>query len=354
MRILVFGSLFPNEDRILSVKRAGHDVVYAHTVDRVPDPDFEREIPTYDVRGPGMSRRVRELCAAYEVSVIYALLNCYAQENHEVVGLIDDPELRVPIVRHYKEHRCIADRAERRALAETDGQIYVNEHSLMHFRALYGVSPERAYIADADRISDRFMGDCFSPRLREVDGAPHVLVAGTITVDGGRHDYREFAAEMGRRGVHVHLYGFFLGPAQAAYRALAAGCDLVHVHERALTRSEFTRVWSQYDAGVMHMPTGSENEWARFQDMNYPYRFSAYLAAGLPLLQREGGQRAMCDLVRQTGVGLVWGSCDELAEQLRDERLMRGLWTLVRACRREFSYERDLQVILGALERSAR
>lgn len=354
MRVLVFGSLFPNEDRILAMKAAGHDVVYAHTVDRERNPDFERRVPTHDVRGPHMRRRVRELCSEHDTSVIYSLLNCYDRENHDVVSLLDDPALHVPIVRHYKEHRCIPNGAERRVLTETAAQIYINQHSLRHFRRVYGVSLETAYVADADRISERFMTNDFSPRLRERDGRPHVLVAGTITTDRGRHDYCEFTTEMARRDVHVHLFGFFLGGAPTAYRALAAASPRVHVHDRPLDRRWFTKVWSQYDAGVMHMRTGAWNEWMSFQELNYPYRLSAYLAAGLPLLQRWGGQRAMCDLVRDTGIGLVWDGYDELAERLRDDALMRRLWAAARARRRDFSYERDLQVVLCALEGSAR
>jgi glycosyltransferase involved in cell wall biosynthesis len=109
-------------------------------------------------------------------------------------------------------------------------------------------------------------------------------------------------------------------------------------------------MWSRYDAGFMHPRVQKTDKAARFEEMNLPYRYTAYLAAGLPLVVPQEGQRAMRTFVEQQNVGLVYSDYDELAEKLYDDVAMAALSSEAREKRKGFSFDRSADRLVRILE----
>jgi hypothetical protein len=99
----------------------------------------------------------------------------------------------------------------------------------------------------------------------------------------------------------------------------------------------------------MHSRVLGKDEAARFEEMNYPYRYTAYLAAGLPLAVPSGGQSAMRNLVEQEGIGLVYGDYADLAEQLYNDAAISALSAKVTLKRKSFSFDSHTDELLRIL-----
>jgi glycosyltransferase involved in cell wall biosynthesis len=307
---------------------------------------------------------IRFLIAQYEIQVVYSLLNA-SDESTEVTLELSDSGIDMPIVRHYKEHPCTPTVEERRVLLETDGQIYINEHSFEYFRKLYGVHSWSAHIMDADMIAERYMLDKFSQKLRIKDGEPHLLVAGGMSMLNDRLDVRELCVQMNQRRVHVHLYGYMMSedqnflpiihhlPTRRAYERLASTLPYIHLHDY-IGPDQFSVIWSRYDAGFMHSKVDDRDKAAAFEKMNYPHRYTAYLAAGLPLVVHGEGQDAMEALVKKHGIGIVFSDYDDLAEKLYDSQLVTSLTSTAYISRKKFSFDSNAGNLVSILETYAR
>lgn len=362
LSILVLGSLGPNPERILVLRSLGHQVIYGYTEYLPFIPALETAIhctalPRGHV-GPMVERLIRE----HQVDVVYSLLNAHDGSTEATIELLDHG-IKAPIIRHYKEHPCIPTHEERRVLLETDAQIYINDESREYFRTTYGIAVSAAHVMDGDLISSAFMANSVSLKLRLTDGEPHVLIAGGISVIGDRLDMREFCCEMARRGIHTHVYGYPRGVNQSGmpivphldtlleYQAIAASTAYVHLHEY-ISPTQFAEMWSRYDAGMMHARVPSAHEEAQFQRLNFGHRYSAYLAAGLPLLVQQGGQDAMERLVRTERLGLVFRDYDEVSERLRNEQWLAEMTSQVTLNRKRFSFEENVAGLVDFFRRS--
>ncbi len=282
LRILVLGSVGPNQDRILALADRGNTIVYAYTEFH---PNIVRLYPNImciPVPRRNLVPMLGTLISMHRLTMVYSLLNAH-DDSTEVTLELMDARFGIPIVRHYKEHPCVPTEDERRLLLSSDAQIYINKRSYEYFRNVYRVSPDSAYTVDADMIAAKYMHDDFSTKLRLSDGQPHVLIAGGVSVLKNRLDYREFCLEMALRRVHTHIYGYWIGedsqgqvvvphlPTEEAYRQLAGSSRYIHLHP--LVQSEaFSREWSQYDAGMMHASVSREHHEADFERINLPYR----------------------------------------------------------------------------------
>ncbi|MGB7923482.1 MAG: hypothetical protein WCF57_09575 [Pyrinomonadaceae bacterium] len=364
MNILLLGSLGPNQDRILVLARLGHKLVYAYSEFLPEIVRLESDIVCFPLVRRNLPDLIRVQIARHEIDVIYSLLNVSDGSTEATLELLDS-RIGIPIVRHYKEHPCIPTVQERRALLETDGQVYINEQSFEYFRKAYAVPSWSAHIMDADMISERYMLNNFASKLSIEDGEPHLLVAGGMSMLNDRFDVRDLCVEMNRHRVHVHLYGYMLGedlkslpiihhqPTQRAYERLALALPYVHLHEY-IGPDQFSAVWSRYDAGFMHSKSDSNKHLSQFEQMNLPCRYSAYLAAGLPLVVLAEGQEAMRTLIEQYGIGIVFSDYDDLAEQLYDAERIATLGSVVSTNRNKFSFDSNADRLIHILETYAR
>jgi hypothetical protein len=204
--------------------------------------------------------------------------------------------------------------------------LLVNGLARDYFAARYRL-PARTACLDADPLPRRYLRGRLRPKLSAADGRPHLLLAGSATADGGRYDYRELLRALAGARAHVHLYGQFrrLDPATgwlldapavaAAYRALAADAACApYLHLHAPVRpARFAAAWSPYDAGLLHAPDPRD----RFRAQNFPNRYSAYLAAGVPVALADGDLPALQRHLVALGAAVVYDPADGAADLVR-------------------------------------
>jgi hypothetical protein len=165
-----------------------------------------------------------------------------------------------------------------------------------------------------------------------VNGGPsHLLLAGSATDDGGRYDYRLLIQELSDRGAHVHIYGHFRrldrstgalldsAEAEAAYRAVAANSPRVHIHA-PVPPDRFVEAWSMYDAGLLHAPAPDD----RFRPLNFPNRYTAYLAAGVPVALARDEMCALESHLRALHACVVYDELADLVRRLPDSEAADG------------------------------
>jgi hypothetical protein len=356
LNVLILGSLGPNPERVLALLPFLGRITYVYT-------QFNPFIPHLQHGGiqcvaalPNEARQTIRVIEEQPVDIVYSLLNAHDGSTEATLQLLDD-RCQIPMVRHYKEHPCVPTHEERRVLLETRAQIYINEESREYFVNTYGANRTTSHVMDADQISRVFMTGDIVPKLRLTDGEPHVLIAGGVSILGDRLDMREFCAQMAGYRVHTHIYGYPRGltddgmpivphlETALEYRRLAASTPYIHLHDYVSPR-EFVKEWSRYDAGMMHASVPGTHSEAAFQRLNLAHRYSAYLAAGLPLLVHHGGQDAMARLVRAEQIGCVFESNEHARSWLYNEQILTDTTANVLRSRERFSFEANVEALV--------
>ena len=155
---------------------------------------------------------------------------------------------------------------------------------------------------------------------------------------------------MNKRNVCVHLYGSMVSEnsegfqifndkqTQLEYQRLAASSHNTFLHS-FISPEKFTSEWSKYDVGFMHASVSSSHPSAKFEEINLPYRYSAYLCAGLPICVPNIGQSAMKRFIRENNIGFSFKNYDELSEILHDRLFLKSCNERIIKNRREFSFE---------------
>jgi hypothetical protein len=360
INVLVLGCLGPNQNRILSLAKAVNRVVYAYT-EFHPAQILLEGIVQVAIPRRNMSQLIEYLLIKYEINVIYSLLNSHDESTEITIELLD-LGLGIPIVRHYKEHPCYPTLEEKKVLLETAGQIYINQESFEYFHSVYGVDQSTAHCLDADMISGQYMTDKFQKKLSDDDNKPHLMVAGSLSTMRDRLDMRELCIEMNKREVYVHLYGNMVNEdqhgyqilrdkgTQMKYEELATSLKYVTLHS-FISPEMFAYEWSRYDAGFMHAILPSSHLTAQFEEINMPYRYSAYLSAGLPICVPDSGQTAMRRFVVENNIGFEFGDYDDLSDILYDKTNLRATQKYVLERRTEFSFDYSVNKLVNILNK---
>ena len=357
MRLLFLGALGPYPERTQAFARDGHALWHLSTEWLA---DEARTVPWQAVEkfDPGASAqehagRVRAWIERHCIEAVYSLLNVWDGSAAVPAALLRGG-CPVPVVRHYKEHYLRADDDERTCLERSAGVILLNEESRRFFAAQYRL-PERVACLDADGLPARYLAGERRPKLSAVDGRPHLLIAGTATEDGGRYDYRPTIRALTEAGAHVHLYGQFRRlqpsgqmrnePAVAeSYREAGVG-DRLHFHP-PVRPAEFVTAWSPYDAGLLHHPEPMDV----FRALNLPNRYSAYLAAGLPVATAAGEMPAMERHLETLGAPPIrYRDLAELVDLLPDPAASEQAWAAREAATFEAVYPRLAEFIHSCL-----
>jgi hypothetical protein len=327
MRLLILGSAGPYPERLSSFINEGHQLWYVCTEwQHKGDPRFTG-ITTYNFYELGTSipaviEKVLHLITSEHIEAVYSLLNVWDGSNKATAALLAHG-CPVPLIRHYKEHYFSAFEDECKVLEQSTGILFINEESLNYFNSLYNL-PKHTACIDADLIPCRYVSTNFQPKLSSRDNSPHLLIVGTASVDGGRYDYRETINELTNAGAHVHLYALFkeltkTGQLSISNAAEAAYHDVgrpgyLHFHQ-TIPPERFVEEWSKYDAGLLHIPRADDP----FRTLNLPNRYSAYLAAGVPVALAAGTMPAMQRQLEQLGAGIIYNNLAELVERLPNE-----------------------------------
>ena len=335
MRLLVLGGLGAYPERLKTFLEAGHRLWYvsSHPHDHYLASIREHlagitafDLGSIDVEPAGWLQRLIE---NERIEVVYSLLNAWDGSNQITAALLRRG-CPVPLVRHYKEHLLIPAEDEQVSIECSAGMIFLNAASRDYFADLYRL-PRRTTCLDSDTIPRRYLAGQRRPKLSATGGAPHLLLAGSVTDDGGRYDYRQLIGELADLGAHVHLYGYFrrLDPttgallhsteAAAVYRHLAERSPSLHIHE-PIAPDRFVADWSVYDAGLLHAADPND----RFRPMNIPNRYSSYLAAGVPVALARNEMPALQAHLEQLHAAVIYDDPADLVRRLPDLAAAEG------------------------------
>jgi hypothetical protein len=322
MRLLMLGALGPYPERVHTFLERQHQLWYVSTL---PSPEPLNGVTTYEwqalaANAEQATERLVELIHTHRIDAVYSLLNVWDGSN-AVTTLLLQRGCPVPVIRHYKEHYVRPYPEEQICIEQSTGVIFINPESQAYFAGVYQL-PQRTACLDADLLPQQYLAGMLQPKLSAQDGQPHLLIAGTVTDDEGRYDYRSLITELTACGAHVHVYGLFrrLNPTSghlydtetvaAAYRALPTRQRL-HLHA-PIRPAQFVSEWSRYDAGLLHVPKAND----AFRVFNLPNRYSAYLAAGLPVALPAGELPAMQRQLEAVGAAVIYGDAADLVAQL--------------------------------------
>lgn len=335
MRLLVLGGLGAYPERLSTFLDAGHRLWYVSTH---PNDGYVRAIrqhltgtSTFHLATvhPDAIAWLQRLIERERIDAIYSLLNAWDGSNQVTADLLRKG-CAAPVVRHYKEHLLMPAADEQVCIERSAGVIFVNPVSRDYFAGLYRL-PVRTTCLDSDLIPSRYLAGTRRPKLSSSCESPHVLLAGTVTDDGGRYDYRELIRELADLGAHVHVYGQFrrldwatgtmLDSAESAgvYASLAELLPQVHIHP-PIPPDRFVETWSVYDAGLLHAPDPDD----RFRPMNFPNRYSAYVAAGVPVALARGEMPALQDYLEGLQAAVVYDDPADLVRRLPDAKAAAG------------------------------
>jgi hypothetical protein len=338
VRLLVLGGLGQYPERLSTFLKAGHRLWYASTH---PHGQY---LPAIREHLAGVSAFelgnvpadpvgwVRRLIDDEQIEVVYSLLNAWDGSNQATAALLWR-NCPVPVVRHYKEHLLTPSEDEQTCMERSAGVIFINAVSRDYFAGLYRL-PARTMCLDADTIPSRYLTGRRRPKLSAAGGPPHLLLGGSATDDGGRYDYRQLIRELASLGAHVHIYGHFrrLDPstgalldspeAAAVYRDLAEASPLVHIHS-PISPDRIVEAWSVYDAGLLHAPAADD----RFRPMNFPNRYSAYVAAGVPVALPRNEMPALQAHLQALHAVVVYDDPADLVRRLPDTAAAAGAYS---------------------------
>ncbi len=342
MRLLMLGGVGQYPERLSTFLEAGHRLWYASTHPHDQYLPAIREhlggVTTFDLGSVDTDpvEWLQRLIEDERIEVVYSLLNAWDGSNRATAALLRRG-CPVPVVRHYKEHFLDPEEDEQACIERSSGVIFINAASRDYFAGLYRL-PARTTCLDADPIPSRYLVGRRRPKLSGARERPHLLIAGSATDDGGRYDYRQLVGELAGLGAHVHLYCYFRrldrssgalldsSEAAAVYRELAEGSSRVQIHA-PISPDRFVEAWSAYDAGLLHAAAPDD----RFRPLNFPNRYSAYLAAGVPVALRRDEMSALQDHLQALHASVVYDDPADLVRRLPDTAAAAGAYAASQA-----------------------
>jgi len=326
LKILIVGELAYNPERIYSLEQAGHQL-YGLWISR-PSFSFNTVGPlpfghVEDIPYDRWEEKIEEI----KPDIIYALLNFVAVPlAYEVLKKCSD----IPFVWHFKEgpSLCLKRGTWEKLLylyAYADGKIYLNKTVRDWFEQFIpptGIS----CLLDGDLPKKDYFINDFSKRLSETDGSIHTLVAGRM-IGISPADL----SVLSQQNIHIHLYTEnYHDSKETQFNELKKTVpDHFHVHPHC-SHLNWVKEFSQYDAGWLHC-FQSHNHGdlmqASWDDLNIPARINTYMAAGLPVIQRDNSEHIVAteSRLKELGIGIFFKDYAELAFQLRNVDRMDAL-----------------------------
>lgn len=340
LKILLIGELAYNPERIYALEEAGHQL-YGLWMQRPPFSfNMAGPIPfghIEDIPFDNWEKRIREI----QPDIIYALLNFPAVPLACQV-LKKNPD--IPFVWHFKEGPSVClnygfwnDLIYLYNYA--DGRIYINETAKGYYDQ-FTFSDKLTYILDGDLPKQNYFNNTFSQRLSESDGAIHTLVAGRM-IGISTKDMSVLAD----KNIHIHLYSenYHEERETGNDALLQAAPNHFHIHPHC-SHPHWVEELSRYDAAWLHC-FESKNKGSLFRiswdDMNIPARINTYMAAGLPVIQRNntGHIVAVQQRIEELNIGILFNRYEGLAERLKDRAAMEQLRANVMKNRLMFSFD---------------
>lgn len=340
LKILMVGELAYNPERVYALEEAGHKL-YGLWISK----------PTYCFNTVGPlpfghieevnKERWEEEIKAIKPDIIYGLLNYPAVPlAYEVMRKNPD----IPFVWHFKEGPTVnLSQGEWSKLmylyANADGKIYLHEYLqawIEQFIPRTGLN----MILDGDLPKKDYFSVPFSEKLSAGDGAVHTMVAGRI-IGINPHNIKTLA----KNDIHVHFYNenYFNSREGICAELRRSAPHNFHVH-RHCPHTQWVEEFSKYDAGWMHCMTSRNNgdiSQASWDDLNIPARLGAYAAGGIPVILRDNSRHLMTSqqIVERHGIGILFSDFQDLANKLKDRRLMETTQQNMRDAREFFFFD---------------
>lgn len=340
LKILLVGELSYNQERIVALEQAGHQLYGLWT----PTPSYSfsnvGKLPfghVTDIDYDYWEEEVRHI----QPDIIYALLNfCAVPIVHEVIS----KNLGIPFVWHFKEgpFLCVEHETFPKLIdiyRKADGIIFLNKE-VKQWMLRYIPEPRNSMILDGDYPKQDYFTDDFSPKLSAKDGDVHTVVSGRM-VGLTIKDIETLA----QNHIHLHWYNESYEEAvvQFVEEAQQVAPNHFHVHKHCDSR-HWTEEYSQYDAGWLHIfeshNQGSLDK-ASWNDLNLPARISSMMAAGLPCIQRDNREHivAMQSCMKDIDCGIFYKDIQDLVRLLKDKPRMQTLQQNAMRHRMEFSFD---------------
>lgn len=244
---------------------------------------------------------------------------------------------------------------------KSDGQVYSTPLERDWFDVVLpgARDGETSLVLDGDLPTTHWFSGATSPRRSGSDGEVHTFVLGRpLGID------LEVVQRLARAGIHLHMYGPVRGRGPGAQwttwidDARRTAPHHVHLHAH-IDRRNWVQELSRFDAGWLHRFVSSNDgdlRKATWDDLNYPSRIPAMMAAGVPLLQsRNPGCRVAAEeLVRERGIGILYRDLDDLCAQLHDAHTLQRARRAVANQRHEFAFDHHVERLIDLFRRLLR
>lgn len=342
LKILLVGDLGFNPERIMALEERGHKL-YGTWIDHPESWDTVGPLSYGNVEDIPFDHQWVERVRAVQPDVIYGLLNWQSVSFVHDVFCVQQRELGLPFVYHFKEGPFICQEKGTwpllvRLLLESDGQIFINPETYEWFQLAtdYALNPDQTMILDGDLPKQNWFTDDWSPKLGDLDGEVHTVCAGRVI---GITPFTELA----RAGVHVHFYGDHFHQLMPNLIREGMPTGYMHLHP-TVPPSDWVRELSQYDAAWLHVfdsRNGGDLRRANWDDLNLPARLGGYACAGLPWLLKDVGDSvtALKSAALRYDVGVFFKNFADIGELLRDRRRVAELNANMRAARMQFAFD---------------
>lgn len=347
LKILLVGELSYNQERIVALEEAGHQLYGLWT--QTPAYSFSNvgHLPfgnVIDIDYKHWEDEVRRI----QPDIIYALTNfCAVPIAHEVLS----KNLGIPFVWHFKEgpFLCLEHEYFRKLVdiyCKADGVIFLNKE-YKQWLLRFIPEPTNSLILDGDYPKQDYFTKDFSPKLSELDGEVHTVVSGRM-VGLTKNDIKTMADNH----IHIHWYNESYEEAVQTFKedALLVAPYHFHVH-RHCSPKDWTHEFSKYDAGWLHVFDSANNgdlDKASWNDLNLPARISTMMAAGIPCIQKDNSQHivAMQSCFRDIDCGIFYNDIEDLAEQLQNRPRLKELQQNAMQHRLEFSFDYHVPALI--------
>lgn len=348
LKILIVGELSYNPERIYALEQAGHRL-YGLWISR-PTYSFSTVGPlpfghVEDVPYDQWEKKIKVI----KPDIIYALLNFGAVPlAYEVLKKCPD----IPFVWHFKEgpSLCLKQGIWKELLylyTHADGKIYLNSTVRKWFEQFIprtGLS----YLLDGDLPKKDYFVDDSSKRLSEIDGAVHTLVAGRMI-----GIFPTDLSILSQQNIHIHLYteNYHDVKKTRLNELKKTAPDHFHIHPHC-SNLNWVKEFSQYDAGWLHCFQSQNNGelmQASWDDLNIPARINTYMAAGLPVIQRDNSGHIVATefLLKELGIGVFFNDYTELGSMLQNIDRMAALRVNVRKNRELFCFDHHVPKLIS-------
>ncbi len=330
LRILLVGELGFNPERIMFFEERGHKL-FGLWAPHVEAWDTIGPLPYGNVDDIPFRPGWEDAVQSARPDIIYGLLNWQALT---AITSVLDARFGIPFVVHFKEGPSFAQDFGvwpllRRALLESDGQLFINEENRQWYRWALGADfpDERTMIVDGDLPKADVATTAWAPKLSASLGGVHTVCAG--------RPYglsTEPFEPLARADIHLHLYGLqFYGLRRLQSQWVRDGLASGHLHlHDAVEPQNWVSELSRYDAAWTHIFTsrnGGDLRLVDWDDINLPARLGTYAIAGLPWILRDNtGSIVAADRVAKAAdIALFYDNLSHLRDMLGDRPLMSRL-----------------------------